>query len=85
VRAAVIAGIWMLVGASEPPAARADRAAADAVAVRHRIQLPDGSQILLRREYRVIFRTPMRWSDGMLLERVYVAGCEASDGALRAT
>ena len=43
VRAAVITGIWMLVSASEPPVARADRAAADVVAVRHRIQLPDGS------------------------------------------
>lgn len=82
---AVIAVTWMLAGASQGPVSRADGAAAGAVAVRHRIQLPDGSQLLLRREYRVIFRTPMRWSEGLLLERVYVAGCEAGARVSRAT
>lgn len=73
---AVIAVIWMLAGESQGLVFRSDGAAAGAVAVRHRILLPDGSHLMLRREYRVIFRTPMRWSEGLLLERVYVAGRE---------
>lgn len=80
-----IAVIWMLTAVPEAIAARAVDEAMGAVAVRHRIHLPDGSQIMLRREYRVIFRTPMRWSEGMRLERVYVADTKASKNASRAT
>lgn len=80
-----IAAIWMLTAAPEAIAARAVEEAVGPVAVRHRIHLPDGSQIMLRREYRVIFRTPMRWSEGMRLERVYVADAKASGSASRAT
>lgn len=71
--AAAFVGMCILGAASERPALRIDEASTHRVATRHRIQLPDGSQIMLRREYRVIFRTPMRWGDGMLLERAYVA------------
>lgn len=74
----------ILVAASGRPGLRIDEAAADRLAARHRIQLPDGSQILLRREYRVIFRTPMRWSEGMLLERVYVASRQGGARVSRA-
>jgi hypothetical protein len=81
---ALLIALCLLTGIWGGPAAGAGELAANEVALRHRIQLPGGSQILLRREYRVIFRTPMRWSEGMLLERVYVAGDGAGDGALRA-
>jgi hypothetical protein len=81
--AAAFAGVLLLGAASERPPLDLDEASVDRIAARHRIQLPDGSQILLRREYRVIFRTPMRWSEGMLLERVYVASREPGEDASR--
>lgn len=80
-----VAAIWMLTATPEAFVASTVEEAVETVALRHRIQLPDGSQIMLRREYRVIFRTPMRWSEGMRLERVYVADAEASGSASRAT
>jgi hypothetical protein len=53
------------------------------LATRHRIQLPDGSQLMLRREYEVIFRRPMRWSEGLLLEPVHIVESQERPGSLR--
>lgn len=72
-RVVTILAIAALLSATGARAPRAERALAEAVALRDRIQLPGGSQLMLRREYRVIFRTPMRWSEGLLLERVHFA------------
>lgn len=74
--AAVIACVVAASVSGEP-----DRVAGGSHAVRDRIQLPDGSQLMLHPDYRVIFRNlPMRWSEGLLLERAhYAATDESSD------
>lgn len=76
-RLAVLLAMWFLVRPSDVPGSEL------LVATRHRIQLPDGPQLMLRREYEVIFRRPMRWSEGLLLEPVYVAKSQERPGSLR--
>lgn len=59
---------------SSPASVPGVRAASPLLVARHRLQLPDGSLLMLRREYRAIFRNlPMHWSDGLLLERGHYA------------
>ena len=74
--AAVIANVVAAFVSSET-----DGVAGGSHAARDRIQLPDGSQLMLHPDYRLIFRNlPMRWSEGLLLERAhYAASGEISD------
>ncbi len=43
------------------------------LALRTRIELPGGSQLMLRPEYRLLFRSLRAWSNGLILERAYLA------------
>lgn len=42
-------------------------------ALQHRLEFPGGAHLMLRREYRAMFRSLMTWSEGRLLERAYLA------------
>lgn len=75
--AAALLGACLL-AAGPAPAVPSRDARGEAVALRHRIELPEGSQLLLRREYRAIFRRPMRWGEGLLLEPVQFAALSAA-------
>lgn len=43
------------------------------LALSSRIELPGGSQLMLRPEYKFLFRSLRAWSEGLILERAYLA------------
>jgi hypothetical protein len=65
--------VWAGTAAGTAPGSEDAIALRAALALRNRLDLPGGAQLLLRREYRAMFRSLMTWGDGLLLERAYLA------------